>query len=1111
MIERPSILVPYETFTVNVRFAPSDTLTPLEQLVIRAVHAGAHGIAELDTIFGIGKRPMLRLILDLLNHAFITVNFKAGEIRLTPQIVKAVENNELEKLGGLERVNETVTLMRDRVAGTISRLRPRQQIQGGQRIPNVLEAATAPDPAQVLQAVRGRLSQRTSRSGRPMHPIEVAMNLEREPDDGAQRYLALEVRPEYDAAADYLRINIEQPADLPWEARNRLEQKLTELANVDQPEIVFKNLRDKALKPEDNSPQAQLDRLQSIVEELETAIPGTYADWQQRLERAAVEVDGMLGLQSAGILEGTVIVGDAQHVAAIKQMLASAAEQVVIACPFVRYDAMELYRADVAAALQNGKKVFFLFGIGDTFELDVGVSAWMSRLKERHPHHLFFSRSSARCHAKFVVADAADALLTSYNFLDRQPAAVLEVGVRITARATEGEGAQHRGVCRMATDILKIAREIYPEYADAQRLIDSVALFGGAGAALPAAAEMPALPESGERESAELQEHRTVLWKLEWRRHMVRLRERAETLPTTYSHVRDVAHRKLLFDAIRSAQHRLCIVSDQLSSGVLNLNFREEMVQCVNRGTEVLLVYRRPQAGAQEILRSLAAVCGDRLRHIAANGSERAGESHAKLLICDDWAVVTSFNFLSFPGEYEGAEKHRVRTELGVLIRGSGAVRDLCAMIGNAIPPLAEFLEELARPLAASRIVDMTAHRDEGRPRRLDELFAQLAKLRSERPANQESGRRDVGGIIGNWFATAPDPRIAVAELQDLAAVDAPFLDQAIAACLAVRRDLDDEQRRTWTTRLIAEIWWKCGDPYAVASLLESEQTANDDPAVPPKAVAVLAANCHVGCATTADFEDTALDCDDGPGATAVASLAIPAVLYDEKPPTEILGYVKSSLSPALQEWASQALAFRTGYPRGLSGIDIASLHSREALAEGAEEARQELSRLLQSALTMTFNFKLGAWAWTYLINAPVGLKRLAEALQKSDVDTARSFLKEYGKKEACDVLDDAVENCEKGFFEARPIIEGRYRRALIADIAKIVGQTRTWVSEVTKLTDAERIPSESIMVLARGIAAHAGDVAALASELQNSRAYTYPLVVTLQERMQPFVRLVTE
>ena len=108
--------------------------------------------------------------------------------------------------------------------------------------------------------------------------------------------------------------------------------------------------------------EPHVEALQSLVERLSSAEEGTLQQWQEGLERAAMPLREALD-QHSGHLDTEVLSDAARHVQIIKHMIASAQRQIVIACPFVHYEATWQFREAIDQALRAGRTVFLLFGM----------------------------------------------------------------------------------------------------------------------------------------------------------------------------------------------------------------------------------------------------------------------------------------------------------------------------------------------------------------------------------------------------------------------------------------------------------------------------------------------------------------------------------------------------------------------------------------------------------------------------------------------------------------------------------------------------------------------------------------------------------------------------
>lgn len=133
-------------------------------------------------------------------------------------------------------------------------------------------------------------------------------------------------------------------------------------------------------------------------------------------------------------------------------------------------------------------------------------------------------------------------------------------------------------------------------------------------------------------------------------------------------------HRRLLLEGLRSASKRVIIVSPWIRQQAFNGEFRQAVVRAVRRGAHVVIGWGYPEdldAYKREQTESLIR----RMRDEAPKGGRgrldivEHGNTHEKVLIVDhEFMVVTSFNWLSFRGEWGQREEagiyHRIRAEI---------------------------------------------------------------------------------------------------------------------------------------------------------------------------------------------------------------------------------------------------------------------------------------------------------------------------------------------------------------------------------------------------------------------------------------------------------------
>lgn len=141
-----------------------------------------------------------------------------------------------------------------------------------------------------------------------------------------------------------------------------------------------------------------------------------------------------------------------------------------------------------------------------------------------------------------------------------------------------------------------------------------------------------------------------------------------EELSATYLQVYD--HPPRLEEALAEARNRLLIISPWIGACVVNDGFLRKVATAASRGVKIYIGYgipedpRRPKPPARELeaekrLVDLGRMSGNII-------VKRLGDTHAKVLAYDQtWAILTSFNWLSF----KGSRDKGYRDEQGVLLR----------------------------------------------------------------------------------------------------------------------------------------------------------------------------------------------------------------------------------------------------------------------------------------------------------------------------------------------------------------------------------------------------------------------------------------------------------
>src|SRR5262245_6106088 len=104
------LFVPCELIDVRTVLAPSesDTLTPVEQFVLRALNEpGVNTLDVLTQLFGLGHRPTFDLVLDLWRRGYIEVVDPDSRLILSPFIRTALRENRLHEVSSTDRIEHS--------------------------------------------------------------------------------------------------------------------------------------------------------------------------------------------------------------------------------------------------------------------------------------------------------------------------------------------------------------------------------------------------------------------------------------------------------------------------------------------------------------------------------------------------------------------------------------------------------------------------------------------------------------------------------------------------------------------------------------------------------------------------------------------------------------------------------------------------------------------------------------------------------------------------------------------------------------------------------------------------------------------------------------------
>ncbi|RME24433.1 MAG: hypothetical protein D6798_11255 [Deltaproteobacteria bacterium] len=1054
------VVVPCVTFAARARLAAdSGALTPVELLALRAIGLGLDDVDSLAEVMGLGSRPALDVVYDFWLRGYVVVDTAEAKVRLAGEAARAFSEGALEKLGTAENNLQVVPLLQELVSGSVlpslGRLRPPGSesalvptMRGGLNLAGVTRA-------ELLDAVQLQVERQGRKVGRNLSVQEAWVEPDQllvEASAGAtineRRFLPLWADVTQDPDSGRLLFNIvEAPRGVTPPRRQGLERGLALLAERLPDQLFFKRLREELSKAPTadgvSAAEPAIPRLQRAVSGLSDTDPGLVDQRQKQLNELHVEACHELRSLARAQAQIDVVAGYEAHEAEVLRLIEAAQRQLVLGNPWMRPTALlepppgmgKSWFDAIEAALGRGVQVFLLWGIAVDSILDSQVANALGDLAARFPG-LVFSRRSSTLHAKFVVRDAHEAIVTSYNFLN-PPTARDSLELGLVVRGTGDDVAPEA-----VLDLLEWSRNAFPDYLAAQRMLLLPAELGATEMAAPELPGAPAVPAAEAAAAASAVGRAAIShWESAWKHVASHLVDMADQMGGGVRLVVDREHREALWGALRSAGRRLAVLSDRVSVDVVTDRFIRALKARLDAGTAASFLFRRGGAsdrsdGPAGRLVAEAARVPDRCR-------VREGPSHAKVLVCDDTLVVGSFNFLSYSGEYDSGA--RERAELSIAVDSGEAVDRVLTVLAEAWPDAFGPLLGLAAPSRSSVL--------EGLPASLQPLFAQLASS------------PDPGRVFVERFATA-DPWSDLAALEEAGCPD-ELLMVGAAAALAVAPDLGSDPAVRWRGRLALERW-KAHDFIGAALLLE--------PGAPPPALpgwlARLGASVQGG---PVDGELVPADLSgEEPGVLAsAAALVIVAVLREGR--FELLDglrRIRTSCGEQPRQWIDATIEFveATYQP-----IPLPLLRKQAGRAQREADiaaAREEFATALSRAENVGFRFPLGEHTWTRLKMDGYLLGVLRAALDADDPGKAASLLTMISKEEtSAESLMDAASYEVRDEHNSR--IEDPKRTSCVKRLQKAVEAAQRWaiLADTPATTRSDAAVLHSCMVLARGLA----------------------------------------
>lgn len=820
------IYLPCEVFPVQARFGLSDSLSTLEMLLLRAIHLGQHHIEGLGKVFGLTEKMRRDVLMGLWHAGHLVFIPSDKKVYLSNRASKLIDEGNLEQLeravSGFEEMNLMFDLVTGRVLPVAGRTSPPRAAQIIPYTTNAIKLEHLP-----YDAIVAALERESSRRNIGLRVLNAAIAFNRTPNGQRMRWRKLEVACYRNTSGNH-EVTVLNTGALPFGARRDVGEYLSR--EIDQEhegtdKHFFERLRNNAMQGRSTRAglEIEIDRLEKAAQNLTSCPLDKIAEQHEQITELAKGVALAVAEEVSSVARLTPIIGREGHERLIDDLLNRAKKQIVIACPFVSGDGLASLRSRFKQAMNNGARIIVLWGIQRRQEdgkepydaLDQDVKNIVEDFRTLFPGKFFFSQRATGTHAKVFICDNS-ALVTSLNILRPSHENVTEIGV--LAQHLDGDNESQQ--LPIVADLLTWAREIVPDSLVANAII--------VGQKQLIRVPSPPVVPLVHFEDHEQQRSEVAVWASQWLLFVDQLRNLRGVRPTVRL-VRDGQHRGLLDLAIRSAKNRLIVTSDQVSSEAVRPSTRESLLKLGNQKVVVRLVYRSPSrqkiaegAAAEELLtqaQESARIEGYDIQSLKTT-------NHSKVLVFDDTAVISSFNFLSHSGQYAADRASKV-TELGLLLTGPGVADNVVRTLARAIPLMRAVPTgglETAPIIATERdqaILEIIKALDSENTESLKEIFITL---------------REPWGVlesISKLSTIAPNPKL---------------VRRLSAACMAANGSESNPIEYERWARFLAREAWQGGDPVQCYVLIASVvEHLREDLDLPHFAVIQAAVNRGTG------------------------------------------------------------------------------------------------------------------------------------------------------------------------------------------------------------------------------------------------------------------------
>jgi phosphatidylserine/phosphatidylglycerophosphate/cardiolipin synthase-like enzyme len=1023
------IYLPCELFPVQARFGLSDSLTTLEVLVLRAIHLGEHHVDQLAKMFGLSEKMLRDALMGLWHAGHLVFGSPGKKVYLSNRASKLISEGKLDELQRAASGFEEINLMFDLVCGHVlpvaGKTSPPSTAWSIPYTSNAIKLENLPYDAIVAAVERTR-----ARRSSGMRVLNASIAFDRGANGLRMRWRKLEVAC-YRNSNDIHEVTVMDTGTVPYGVRRDISEYLSREIDYDHEgtdKHFFDRLRNKAMqgKSTRSGLNLEIDELEKRAQSLAASTVDQVTERHEQIADLASGVALAVADEISSVANLTPVLGREGHEKIILDLLNHAKHQVLIACPFVSGDGLAALRSGFKQAIGNGARVIILWGMQrrqvdgkEPYDaLDQEVKNIVEDFRTRYPSHFFFSKRATGTHAKVFICDDA-VLLTSLNILRPSHESVTEVG--ILAKPLDESGSEQLAI---VADILTWAREIVPD----NLVADAITVGQKNLRQVPPLPGMP-LMDRDDR-TAEQKRSDIAVWASQWVHFAEQLRHLRGLQPTVRL-VRDGQHRGLLELAIRSTKRRLIVTSDQLSTDAVRPSTRESLLRLGEAGAVVRLVYRSPSrqkiiegTAAEELLREI----DESARLNGYDVQTLKTPNHSKVLVFDDTAVITSFNFLSHSGQYGAGRGSRI-AELGLLLSGPGVADSVVEALARAMPflrPISDVSHEMGP--------EATLQDDELISKILDGL--------------------ESGSILAleQAFAESDDAWQLLDLLTNRSTIrnDEVLVRRLAAICMATAGPESNPMAYGKWAKVLARESWSRGNVIEAYLLLASAiDNVGEDEHVPHISVVEIAAKRVAGFESNdwsaIELEKVSKDARAVLGITALAE----AVETGSRDAADFAEIVSADLSDSWRKVATDALTFlNVSFDHFPHSAFISPGQSMSGFK--FEREFKILRSVLEHNSQKQFGFRGGRDIWLHLFGPQGTFSKLLSAAQAGDATAVHEWFENLETTNPAEILTAAVHSTlgsdrEKVLGSEREALENSIRNILqaAAAIEKLSARTR--------------------------------------------------------------------